>query len=470
MDAEEQKSKKSKETEREKKKNGSPGSLKSTPKHSPLSTPKQTPPDTPVTSRKVKKECNENDENTKFMSLRRKPDFYEISSYVDISKDLSDHIPPVRKTLSEETLEQIQKFREHPEAKKYIKEHHHDFYISRWLTARKGDVEKSVTLFVESMKWREENSIDTIMETFPKWEHFEKLVNYWPGSLLNLCPYTYDGSPVMYEAMGRCDSRMLEFFGLENVLKFHIYGMEKIQRMYWELTEKFGYFPGIVVIQDLGGVGWSSLSQTALKAVQRAAAINQNNYPDQLRKLFIVNTPHVVNMMWNVASLWFDPRTLAKFEFCSGGPDVYREKFTKIIPDFDLPKRLGGTMDNDIPSAGTIDIEENFQKIKRKKIEVPRGGNHVHIIATEKGDLIQFEFDTNLYDISFAVFFMPNEDLESREEIFLSKRVESHKERIGGTFVKETDGIYEFIWDNSYSWTRGKTLKYTILRNSNPVH
>lgn len=94
----------------------------------------------------------------------------------------------------------------------------------------------------------------------------------------------------------------------------------------------------------------------------------------------------------------------------------------------------------------------------------------MHIIATEKGDLIQFEFDTNLYDISFAVFFMPNEDLESREEIFLSKRVESHKERIGGTFVKETDGIYEFIWDNSYSWTRGKTLKYTILRNSNPVH
>lgn len=41
--------------------------------------------------------------------------------------------------------------------------------------------------------------------------------------------HTKDGSPVMIEALGRVDPNTLMSYGIENVLKFHIYGTKKIR-------------------------------------------------------------------------------------------------------------------------------------------------------------------------------------------------------------------------------------------------
>lgn len=437
---------------------------------------KNSPKASPALSRKDKKkekETTEKPEETEYTPDKNfRPEFYEIPSYVDISRDLSASLPPVIKTLSPEVLEKVKEFREHPEASKYLKEHHHDFYINRWLTARKFDVEKAVELFVASMKWRAEIGADTILEEFPKWKHFEKLAKYWPGSLLNMCPHTFDGSPVMYEALGRCDPKMLDFFGHENVLKFHVYGMEKVQKMYFELTKKHGYFPGIVVIQDLGSVGWNSMSQTVLKVLQNAVQINQNNYPDQLRKMYIVNSPAAVNMVWKAAKLWFDPRTLVKLEFLSGTPASYTQIFGKIIPETDLPKRLGGTSEVDIPPGGPMNgkiSDEASDNLPRKSVDIARGSTHTVIVQAEPDDVLQWEFQTAAYDIGFEFAFSEGGGKNDTWEIVSENtRIEAAKEKSGGSHVVLKKGSYRFFWDNSYSWTKGKSLSFAVLKNSEP--
>jgi len=326
-------------------------------------------------------------------------------------------------------------------------------------------VGKAVEMFVTSMKWREQVGADTVLETFPKNELYQKLVNYWPGSLYHMDPYTFDGSPVLYESLGRADPKMLDTFGMDNFMQFHIHGMEMLQKKYFEITAEKGYFTGFVVIQDLGDVGWNSVSQTVLKALQTIVSINQSNYPDTLRKMYMVNTPTAVNMIWKAAKLWFDTRTLAKFEFISGGPEVYREIFRNIIPEKDLPKRLGGTSTVDIPLGGPLTQSDENGYIS---IDIGRGGSEEKIIKVDKGDVLNWQFKSKEYDISYAVYYASQEGGE-RVDVIPTTRVDSNRQAVEGSVIVENPGIYIFVWDNTYSWTKGKTVLYRITKNSNPV-
>lgn len=53
------------------------------------------------------------------------------------------------------------------------------------------------------------------------------------------------------------------------------------------------------------------------KLVQNIVYINQNYYPDMLRKAYIINVPSVFYMFWKGISLWLEARTLAKLEMIS---------------------------------------------------------------------------------------------------------------------------------------------------------
>eukprot|EP01125_Pyxidicula_operculata_P000641 TRINITY_DN10636_c0_g1_i1.p1 TRINITY_DN10636_c0_g1~~TRINITY_DN10636_c0_g1_i1.p1 ORF type:complete len:383 (+),score=77.45 TRINITY_DN10636_c0_g1_i1:61-1209(+) len=378
--------------------------------------------------------------------------------------DLSEYLPAQVKKLSEETKTKIQQFRSHPSVKPHLTAKHHDFYISRWLTARKNDVDKAVEMWVNHMEWRNKVQADNSLEKFPSHEMYQKLIKYWPSSLHTMSPYTYDGSYVLYEAYGRIDPKIVDLIGMDTFMQFHVFGMEKLSKIYFDMTEKYGYYPGTVVITDLGDVGWNTLSKTVMKLLQEILTTNQNNYPDTLRKMYIVNCPRVVLMAWKVIKLWIDPRTLAKFEFVNGNEDSFRELFTKIIPAKDLPKRLGGTSNDDIPVGGPMTSHDESQGFVT--LDVGRGSSQEIEVEAVEGDVLSWKFRTVDYDISFGINLKQG---SSKSEVVAVSRVQSQDNAEQGMLVVEKAGTYVFLFDNSYSWTRGKTVKYIIDKNSQPV-
>jgi hypothetical protein len=118
--------------------------------------------------------------------------------------DLTASLPtPLFVTFTEDQKKQIQEFKKIPEVEAHTKPEHTDYYFSRFLVARKWDVKASTELFVNAMKLRETENIDSILETFPKEFWYKTIIEYWPTSISPTNPLcAKDGCPVMYERIG----------------------------------------------------------------------------------------------------------------------------------------------------------------------------------------------------------------------------------------------------------------------------
>jgi hypothetical protein len=67
------------------------------------------------------------------------------------------------------------------------------------------------------------------------------------------------------------------------------------------------------VIMDLHGLGVGHLSRVNLNALQRLTKIDQNNYPECLGKLFIVNAPWIFGSVWGFIKTFLDKRVQVSY-------------------------------------------------------------------------------------------------------------------------------------------------------------
>lgn len=83
--------------------------------------------------------------------------------------------------------------------------------------------------------------------------------------------------------------------------------------------------------------------------VQHASKISQDNYPEQLGQLLIVNAPYMFSTIWSVVKGWLDEKTREKIQIKGGD---YKETLLKYVDAEQLPEWLGGTC--------TAPLEDDF--------------------------------------------------------------------------------------------------------------
>jgi uncharacterized protein YneR len=76
------------------------------------------------------------------------------------------------------------------------------------------------------------------------------------------------------------------------------------------------------------------------------------------------------------------------------------------------------------------------------------------------GSIVKYEFYTRHGDISFGLQFITSGNMI--EVIREPSREPSDVEPIKGSYKAEYDGVFIFIFDNTYSWFTDKELSYTI--------
>jgi len=370
-------------------------------------------------------------------------------------------LPPQITVLDDEALKLVADFKKRPEVQEYLLPKHNNFFIARYLRARKFVLEDAIVMFVNSMKWRRKMDVDTINERFQQNKFKDKLIEYWPASAFwDNPPLTNDGSIIIMEALGRVDPSIIDNVGLENLIQYHIWSMEQLEGKWFKTMETKGYWPGFVMIEDLQGLGWHSLSSKVLSVCQEIVSINQNYYPDMLRKMWVINIPSIFYMSWKVISLWLEPRTLVKIELNSGDFDSIKERVFKVIDPACLPIRLGGTSTREIGLGGPVKAPSKKLEHKVTWVEIGRSSYHETSFSFAEGDIVAWQFKTKSHDIGFA--FVSYE----KQEIVKMARHDSDKRVIEGSSTIKTSGTYLFKFDNTYSWTKGKQVKYNIKKNN----
>jgi len=153
---------------------------------------------------------------------------------------------------------------------------------------------------------------------------------------------------VYWERLGKIDPNgLLEHLSPDEVVEYHIWIMERTEKLRRECATS-GRTLGVVVVQDLDGVGWGHMSLPALNLFKRCLSIDEANYPEHLRKMYVINTPWIFSMLWAIIKPWIDTNTLAKIKILGSN---YQEALDIIKPE-DIPDYLGGPIKNSVPNGG----------------------------------------------------------------------------------------------------------------------
>eukprot|EP01130_Rhizamoeba_saxonica_P009183 TRINITY_DN3737_c0_g1_i2.p1 TRINITY_DN3737_c0_g1~~TRINITY_DN3737_c0_g1_i2.p1 ORF type:complete len:242 (+),score=48.39 TRINITY_DN3737_c0_g1_i2:179-904(+) len=188
----------------------------------------------------------------------------------------------------------------------------------------------------------------------------------------------------------------------------------------------------------------------AINIVKENNSIKANNYPEILKKLYVVNVPRIFSIIWRLIRPSLDPKVLAKICIIGSG---YEEELLSFIDASQLPMFLGGDKPDDEVVTGGGSYTKTDRKLKIKKglkATIPAGTIYETTMSFDMPTLLSWQFKLKDYDIIFAV------------------RTEGDSEDLynSGQQAKEEDAItlepgeYILVFDNTYSRFRSKTVEY----------
>jgi len=229
---------------------------------------------------------------------------------------------------------------------------------------------------------------------------------------------------------------------------WNIWRIEEMEKLRRKKEKETGQSAGTTMIVCMQNTGWAHVSPATMENFKEAASVNKLNYPETLRKSFIVNAPSFMSMIWNMISPWLDPSTQDKTSIHGSN---FLEFLLEVIDLDALPQNLGGT-GKLLPPGG---IYQPFGKHPEAiTVEISAGRVFQKDIEIKEKTKLEWEFKTENFDIGFAVYKIEN---GVKKEIFKWLRLYSNS----GEYEAEP-GQYAILFDNKYSWTKKKTVHYFI--------
>ncbi|GMH66904.1 hypothetical protein TL16_g04538 [Triparma laevis f. inornata] len=152
---------------------------------------------------------------------------------------------------------------------------------------------------------------------------------HYQGGFLGVGP---GGSPIVVRKYGKMDLNKIgscvgkdhevkEGDAFEYFNRHHIWEMEWYNDLMRELSFRKGKIVKGSVFMDLDGLGMKQMGKETMKAIKKMMGDDSDNYPDSLRKLYIVNAPGFFTFIWKVIRPWLHPVVLAKIEMTGKGKD-----------------------------------------------------------------------------------------------------------------------------------------------------
>eukprot|EP01126_Amoeba_proteus_P038474 TRINITY_DN4010_c0_g1_i1.p1 TRINITY_DN4010_c0_g1~~TRINITY_DN4010_c0_g1_i1.p1 ORF type:complete len:316 (-),score=74.21 TRINITY_DN4010_c0_g1_i1:371-1318(-) len=301
-------------------------------------------------------------------------------------------------------------------------------------------------MFVDAMKWREEKDIYNVISRVENSEYFDLLKNYWPISLCKEWDFwAYDNCYVSYQRSGLIDTSIMELIPMEDLIDYHCYCMEILERKYAKIYKKKGFVPGQIILEDMTGFGTAFLDKKIIEMVQHVAQIDSDYYPAILRKFYFFNAPGIFTVFWGVVKKFLDKETVMKFEVLGSNKEKNEEVFSKIVPSKYLLECLGGTCKYQMPSGGPVNEVLKSLPLspnKARTIKVIRNSSYNHVIDVERDGILSWEF-TSSEDMRLQI-------ISENKTVVSKTRTNTRKTSIGSSDVKA--GQYTLNFDNQSFW------------------
>lgn len=350
-----------------------------------------------------------------------------------------------------------------------------DHFYLRWLRARSYDVPKAEKMLRASLLWRDQMGTDSLLTSYNPPEVLQK---YYP---VGFSGHDRGGCPVLIIPFGNCDIKgILHSVKKSEYIKYTVYILEKSIRDMKEQSEKLGRnVDQLCIIFDLENFGMKHITwKPAMDVVLYLVQLHEGNYPEMMKKTYVVNTPKVFSIAYAIIRPFINDITASKIKiYGRGKPYKWRETLLADIDPNELPVHWGGskTDENGDPRCPDLiclggDVPQSYYMAPANRLAesedlqmgtVNKGGT----LSVEKevpmaGSALRWEFKTEDYDIGFAVYRKQEDG--SLVEVVPKQRVNSHLVPEDGQLMCTEPGTYVVTFDNTFSLFRPKKIAYTV--------
>jgi len=371
--------------------------------------------------------------------------------------------------LTPENLAEVSKFREKVLPLLSKDEYKEDHYLVRWLIARDWDHAKAEEMLRDSLKWREEYGVDGILEREEFPEAFSKKF------MFAIIGEDEEGCPVLLFPGGRHDTRALvEEYGVDQVYRWNVMRMERLMQIIADARAKTGkQVFQFTEIFDLEGYSIRQVTHgPTMECMRKVMDMFEGNYPEVVKMMLMINSPRIFPIVFNIFKPLLTKHMLEKMNVLGNKEGEWVGVFKERgFPMDRIPKRWGGSFEGEDEFASTSDLwecapiplryfrevegedEEGFMTMKvaaREKMKL-------EIEIEEKGVKLEWKFQTQGHDIAFGIEF----ELPGAVDIPV-RRVDSHKEMQEGKIIAQGKGKCVFTFDNRYSLSTAKSVRYKI--------
>ncbi|GAA5918708.1 hypothetical protein JCM1841_006253 [Sporobolomyces salmonicolor] len=256
------------------------------------------------------------------------------------------HLTPDQERALEEFKARLEKEGFYTPAKDGTATSHDDVTLVRFLRARKFDPAGAFAQFTSAEKWRKENNVDELYDTFDvaEFREAQKLYPQWTGrrDRTGLPVYVFKVGALSKKATDeyakkqeRLQPRMIALY--EHMVQFVLPFCSSIPHKHQEVP-----ISGCATIVDISNVSLMRFWQ--LKGhMQRASTLATANYAETLGAIYLVGAPNFFSTVWGWIGKWFDPGTVEKI-FILPSHSVLSTLTTHIDPAC-IPTEFGGSLD-----------------------------------------------------------------------------------------------------------------------------
>ncbi|XP_046633901.1 SEC14-like protein 2 [Daphnia pulicaria] len=348
-----------------------------------------------------------------------------------------------------------------------------DAFLIKWLVARNYKVDQAEKMLRQSLEWRRLNRVNEILQTWTPPEVIEKYYS------IGQTGYDKFGCPLWMSAQGPIDIRgIMQSTTKKELMRFMIYIMEKNALNMRQNPERCSS-PSICVVADMEQLSmWQMAYRPVSQIRNEMVSIYEANYPENLRRIFIINAPKLFTVIYNMMRPFMNQVTIDKICVYGFDKDEWQSALLKDIEADQLPAHYGGTMTDpatgdpkcphklnmggEVPHSYYVSNSKPVPKEGMQSLEIGSGSRkNLEFEIGATNSVLRWEFMTEGGDIGFRIYHV-NGSKEDIVEVVPVSRIESHLVMEEGEIICDYIGKYVVEFENSFSFFKSKKVYYNV--------
>ncbi|NXH76635.1 S14L2 protein, partial [Hydrobates tethys] len=208
-----------------------------------------------------------------------------------------------------------------------------------------------------------------------------------------MCGHDREGNPIWYDIIGPLDAKGLLFSASkQDLLKNKFRDCEVLRRECEQQSKKLGKkVEMVLMVYDCEGLGLKHLWKPAVDTYGELLSMFEENYPESLKRLFIVKAPKIFPVAYNLVKHFMSEDTRKKVVVLGSN---WKEVLQKYIDPEQIPMEYGGTLtDPDGDPKCPSKINYGGEVPQHYYVRDQLAQQYEHTVVVNRGSSHQVEYE-----------------------------------------------------------------------------